>query len=127
MGPLHDQLEELRRRFGEVEVEVLASGNRLMTVQTVPLPQGWTKRATSIRFLVPPAYPMAPLDCFWADQDLLLEGNRTPQNAQSGHPIPETGHLGLWFSWHLQQQWNPNRDSLSSWMNTITDRLRRLQ
>jgi hypothetical protein len=40
--------------------------------------------------------------------------------------IPETAESGLWFSWHLQG-WNPNRDTLSSWMNTIADRLRRLQ
>jgi hypothetical protein len=127
MSVLELQLQQLRERYAAVEVTRLGSGTHLVTVKDVPLPQGWTKPASAIRFLVPPAYPFAALDCFWADNDLRLAGGRLPQNAGAENVPPETGAPGLWFSWHLAQPWNPNRDTLSSWMNTINDRLRRLQ
>ncbi len=127
MSILEGQLQQLRDRYGTVETKPLGSGNVLVTVPEVPLPEGWNKAETAIRFLVPPAYPYAPLDCFWADDDLRLRDGRVPQSAGAGNAIPEDGGRGLWFSWHLTQPWNPNRDTLSSWMNTINDRLRRLQ
>lgn len=127
MGPLDAQMQRLRERYGDVGAETLPSGTTLVTVSTVLLPPGWTKPATSIRFLVPPGYPFAALDCFWADPDLVLEGGHLPQNAANTVPIPENGGQGMWFSWHLTEPWNPNRDTLSSWMNTIADRFRRLQ
>lgn len=124
MEPLDLQLQQLRERFGNVAVRLLPSGTTLVAVSDVPLPPGWSKEVTTIRFLVPSGYPYAALDCFWADPDLLLEGGRLPQNAAMGNAVPETGDTGLWFSWHLAQPWNPNRDTLSSWMNTIAERMR---
>lgn len=127
MGPLDAQLDQLRERFGEVVTKALPSGAILVTVVNVSLPPGWNKPSTSIRFLVPPGYPFAALDCFWADNDLLLDGGRMPQNASAGNAVAGDGGVGLWFSWHLLQPWNPNRDTLSSWMNVVIDRLGRLQ
>ena len=127
MSVLELQLQQLRDRYPAIEVTHLASGTHLVTIQDVSLPEGWTKRASSIRFLVPAAYPFAALDCFWADNDLRLADGRLPQNAAAENIPPETAAPGLWFSWHLAQPWNPNRDTLSSWMNTINDRLRRPQ
>lgn len=121
------QLHELRDRFGGVDTQALPNGSMLVTVHELTLPQGWNKPKTSIRFLVPPAYPYAALDCFWADVDLRLGGGSVPQNANVSNPIPDVGAPGLWFSWHLLQPWNANRDTLSSWMNTIMERFRRLQ
>ena len=80
----------------------------------------------TIRFLVPPGYPFAQLDCFWADPDLLLAHGATPQNAAL-NVIPETLQQGMWFSWHLESAWNPNRDTLSTWMNVVIDRLRQVR
>ena len=125
MMVLDVQLTQLRDRFGAVVSQSLPSGAVLVTVPSTPLPEGWTKPATSIRFLAPAGYPFAALDCFWADEDLRLAGERMPQNTAL-NPIPEVGALGLWFSWHLASPWNPTRDTLSSWMNSINDRLRRL-
>jgi hypothetical protein len=93
----------------------------------VLLPAGWNKAMTVIRFLVPTGYPYAQPDCFWTDIDLRLNGERVPQNSIVGNVIPEDGGCGLWFSWHLTTPWNPNRDTLSSWINVINDRLRCLQ
>ena len=126
-GVVDQQLHALRERFGEVDVLRLPSGTLMVTVSDVPLPAGWSAPFTTIRFLVPAGYPFAALDCFWADDGLRLASGAVPQNAGSGNQIPETAHHGLWFSWHLTGPWDPNRDTLSSWMNVIADRLRRLQ
>jgi hypothetical protein len=125
MGILENQLRDLRDRYPALEATRLGSGTHLISISGVPLPQGWTKTATDVRFLVPAAYPFAALDCFWADDDLRLTDGRLPQNSAAGNVPPEATAPGLWFSWHLTQPWNPNRDTLSSWMNTINDRLRR--
>lgn len=127
MGILENQLRDLRDRYPALEVAPLGSGAHLISISDVPLPGGWSKPATNVRFLVPPGYPFAALDCFWADDDLRLADGRLPQNAGACNVPPETETPGLWFSWHLVQPWNPNRDTLSSWMNTINDRLRRPQ
>ena len=124
---LEAQLADLKARYPGAEATRLPSGTTLVTVPDVPLPSGWSKAKTAIRFLVPAAYPYAALDCFWADTDLRLAGERMPMNTGAGNPIPEVGQPALWFSWHLAHPWNPNRDTLSSWMNAINDRLRRLQ
>lgn len=121
------QLEQLRARYEQLDCKKLPSGTVLVTIPDVPLPAGWNKTKTSVRFLVPAAYPHAALDCFWADQDLRLAGERMPTNAGADNQIPEAGSIGLWFSWHLEHPWNPNRDTLSSWVSAINDRLRRLQ
>ena len=124
---LDAQLADLKARYPGTDTTRLPSGTTLVTVPEVPLPSGWSQPRTTVRFLVPAAYPYAALDCFWADPDLRLTGERMPVNTGAGNAIPEVGQVGLWFSWHLAQAWNPNRDTLSSWMNTINDRLRRLQ
>jgi hypothetical protein len=122
-GILDRQLEQLRERFGIVEATRLGSGTTLVEVSAVPLPEGWSARSTSIRFLVPPGYPFAALDCFWADAALALSVGAPPRNS-AVNAIPEVGQIGLWFSWHLTGPWDPNRDTLSSWMNVILDRMR---
>ena len=126
MSVFEVQLNDLRERYSELRTQPLAGGATLVTIGSVPLPSGWSKASTSIRFLLPAGYPFAAPDCFWADNDLLLEGGQMPCSSGSHNVIPETAESGLWFSWHVQG-WNPNRDTLSSWMNTIADRLRRLQ
>jgi hypothetical protein len=124
MSLLDVQVGELVERYPGVTATRLPSGTTLITVPDVLLPAGWTKARTTIWFLVPAGYPYAALDCFWADADLRLIGGALPANANVSNPIPEVGISGLWFSWHLAKPWNPNRDSLSSWMNTVNDRLR---
>jgi hypothetical protein len=126
-GIFERQFNELGARFGGVEQRRLPSGTILVTVPAVPLPPGWSASATSVRFLVPAGYPFAALDCFWADNGVSLAGGGQPHASQPNYPVPETGQTGLWFSWHLTGAWDPNRDTLSGWMNTINDRLRRAQ
>lgn len=126
MSILEGQLQELRNRYGTVETTVLRSGAVLIEIASHLLPAGWSKARTSIRFLAPQGFPQAAPDCFWADGDLCLQGGREPQNSNTSEAIPEHGGKGRWFSWHLTSAWNPNRDTLSTWMNSINDRLKRL-
>jgi hypothetical protein len=121
------QIAELEARYPGVQTTRLPSGTTLVTVPSVPLVPGWTKQRTTIRFLVPAAYPYAALDCFWADEDLRLVGGGIPASANANNTIPEANTQALWFSWHLAQPWNPNRDSLSTWMNSVNGRLRQLR
>ncbi len=127
VGILDRQIGELGERFGAAEQRALPSGTILVRVPSVALPPGWSAEQTAVRFLVPAGYPFAALDCFWADNDLRLAGNSMPQASAADNIIPETGEHGLWFSWHLTSPWDANRDTLSSWMNVIIDRLRRPQ
>ncbi|MDF1835922.1 MAG: E2/UBC family protein [Alteraurantiacibacter sp. bin_em_oilr2.035] len=117
------QLDELRERFGQVEICTLPSGTTLVSVADVRLPPGWNATSTTIHFVLQPGYPFAQPDCFWADAELRLEGGGVPQNAAE-NTIPEDGRAGLWFSWHLVAPWNANRDTLSTWMNVVQERMR---
>ena len=121
---LDRQIAELKERFGATETLRLPSGTVLVTIPGMTVPPGWSATTTTVRFLVPPAYPFAAPDCFWADDGLRLAGNALPQNSGPGNVIPETNVSGLWFSWHLQGPWDPNRDTLSTWTNVVIERLR---
>ncbi len=119
------QLAHLRARFATVDATPLADGSVLVKVHDVPLPAGWSASTTDVRFVVPASYPFSALDCFWADAGLTLASGAAPQNTGQS-PIPGAPlEPVLWFSWHLVHPWNPNQDSLSSWMNSILDRMRR--
>lgn len=122
---LERQLGQLRERFGVVDATPLVDGSTLVSVPDVPLPAGWSARATTVRFVVPPGYPFTALDCFWTDPSLTLATGAAPQNT-GANPIPGAPQEPLlWFSWHLVNPWDPNRDTLSSWMNSILERMRR--
>jgi hypothetical protein len=116
--------EKLKRVHAGVELKELPTNQVQAVIIEVPdveLPPGWNKSRTTIRFLVPLAYPAAPPDCFWADADLALHGGRAPQGS-GRQPIPGLPDPLLWFSWHVQQ-WDPNRHTLASFFQVVKDRL----
>lgn len=123
---LERQLEQLRQVYtAGVDAHPLPSGAVLVELRRVELPNGWSKRSTSIRFLVPVGYPFAAPDCFWAERDLCIEPGRQPQ-ATNFQPIPEVNAPGLWFSWHVQG-WNPSRNNLVTYAKVIEQRLKELR
>lgn len=99
----------------------LPDGTALVTVPCVSLPPGWSQEVTSLRFLVPVGYPLGKPDCFWADETLRLRSGTLPQSANS-QPLPHGQGTGVWFSWHVSS-WNPNRDSLLTYVRVIERRL----
>src|SRR5437016_1789483 len=111
-----DHLNRLQDQYKEANWSDMG-GAVLVVVPGFKLPRGWSKSTATIRFVVPLGYPVARPDCFWADPDLRLEGNRTPQNT-GFNLIPGTQEQLLWFSWHLQD-WNANQSSLLTWLKVI--------
>jgi hypothetical protein len=117
-----EQFADVMARFKGATLERLPCGAALITVPNFPLPPGWSRAESNIRFLAPEKYPFANPDCFWADGDLRLANGGEPRNSAL-NPIPETSLGKLrWFSWHVRTNWNPSRDTLLSWMASITER-----
>ena len=122
MGIVDAQLEALQRLFPGASAEALSNGATLVTVPDVRLPDGWSQASATVSFLVPVGYPMAKPDCFYTDPELRLRGAGMPANTGiNGQPIPDKPEPRLWFSWHLAS-WNPNRDSLLTYVRVVQDR-----
>ena len=124
MSILEAQLEALKAQPGcaDAALQVLADGSAVVTIRNVTLPAGWSKGGTTIWFVAPVGYPHAKPDCFWADPDLRLHNNAMPQ-ATNLTNIPGTAFNNLWFSWHTAH-WDPNRDSLTTYLNVVKQRLK---
>lgn len=124
------QFERVLERYPVATIEELPSGAALVTIADFPLPAGWMAETTCVRFLVPVGYPGPNPDCFWASSGLRLASGAMPQASQEPNAIPETTLQELWFSWHVveaQNNWNPNRDTLSTYVGIIAERFRKLQ
>jgi hypothetical protein len=126
---IESQLKLLQTDFPTASASVLPNGGHLIEVPNVQLPPGWSQKAVTVLFVVPPGYPAAQPDCFWVEVNgpgrLRLEGGGTPQNSNDTNPIPGLNppRPVTWFSWHLQN-WNPNQSSLVTYFNVIMQRLR---
>lgn len=122
MTPLQQQFEILKMECAEATLMQLPTGAYLVSVPRLPLPVGWNKGGVTVKFIAPVGYPLARPDCFWCDVDLRLSSGTMPQNTAI-NIIPETNENALWFSWHVSQ-WNPNRDSLSTYTKVIEGRFK---
>jgi E2/UBC family protein E len=125
MNPIvAEQLELLRQTHPDAIATPLGTGGHLITVPNVELPDGWNRRSTTVLFVTPPGYPSAQPDCFWVEPTQFRLANQgTPQGSNDSNPIPGLNppRQFTWFSWHLQS-WNPNRDSLITYLNVIMKR-----
>jgi len=121
MTPLEQQFEILRTYQTQTSLQKLPDGSHLIIVQSFTLPSGWSKPSVDIKFLAPVGYPLARPDCFWTDFDLRLSNGNMPQNTGQ-NPIPHISTQHLWFSWHVAS-WNPNVDSLLTYLYVIKRRL----
>jgi hypothetical protein len=124
MTPIEQQLAALKAAYPTAILKPLSSGAHLVEIPGYPLPSGWNRREATILFVTPPGYPGAQPDCFWVDTaGLRLANGGTPQATNDSNPIPGVnGRSTTWFSWHLQS-WNPNNDSLLTYLYVITQRL----
>jgi hypothetical protein len=118
--PLQEQFEILKAEFPDAELKPLQGGAFIISIPAIPLPAGWSKTATLVKFVTPVGYPFSPPDCFWTDADLKIGPGTMPQ-ASANNPCPD-GSTQLWFSWHVGQ-WNPNSDSLLTYVRVIKRRL----
>jgi hypothetical protein len=126
MTPLQQHFEVLRAEYPTAILAPLSSGAALISIPDFPLPPGWSRPTTTVRFLAPVGYPLAKPDCFWCESELRLQSGGMPQFTNQT-PIPEAdGSPQLWFSWHVNQ-WNPSRDGLLTYLRVIERRLRQAQ
>lgn len=121
MSAVDEQFQQLKEHY-DAQLIPRADGTFVVEVRALPLPPGWSKTATTARFIVPVGFPHAMPDCFWTDQDLRLANNADPQ-ASNMQVLPGTSEPQRWFSWHANK-WTPNRDSLLTYTKVIEARLR---
>ena len=114
------QLEQVQDAYG-VEIERYPDGVVLVS-SVFALPPGWNKSQTRIWVVVPVGYPVAKPDCFWTEQDLRLQTGSMPNNTGNTH-LPHHNEPLLWFSWHATK-WNPNKDTLLTYLRLVEARLR---
>ena len=124
------QFEELRadRREvggGDPVLTRLSNGGALIAVPDIDV-EGWSRSAVSVLFVAPPGFPAAQPDCFWVEPgSLRLANGATPHASNDSNAIPgddKAGRDTTWFSWHLQR-WDPNRDTLKTYLKVIMTRL----
>ncbi len=123
------QFERFKARYSAATLVALPSGSALIAMPDLPLPGGWSRTATTVRFIAPAGYPGPVPDCFWADADLTLANGAAPHASQI-NVIPETQQQGRWFSWHVtdsQSSWNPNRDGLLTYAVIVRERFTKIQ
>jgi hypothetical protein len=116
------QIDDVKRIFNDAEITEIGGTAAVVTIPNFPLGPGWSATKTTVRFVVPAGYPVARPDCFWTDADLRLVDSKMPQ-ATNFQALPSGGEALLWFSWHAGQ-WNPNQDSLLTYINVIRTRLK---
>jgi Prokaryotic E2 family E len=126
MTPIDHQLAQLSAAFAGARAEKQSNGAYNVEIPGYVLPSGWNTPTATIIFQAPPGYPGAQPDCFWLEADskqpIRLANGGTPQASNDSNPIPGGGPRGTWFSWHLGK-WDPNRDTLLSYVHVIQQRL----
>jgi hypothetical protein len=122
---ISEQLEELRRRYPDATVDEAPDGSMLVTVPNFPLPPGWSRPRVRVRFAAPVGYPVARPDSFWTDPDLRLQSGASPANTNPQAPW-SAGEQFLWFSWH-PAYWDPQKDSLATFLGVIDARFREVR
>jgi len=119
-----EQVSEIEHQYGKVEV--VDSGQlRLVVVRNFPLPEGWNLDTVDLMLQVPPSYPLAALDMFWASPHIKLPHGGLPDRADVFEQHAEVNWQR--FSWHYNgNRWNPIRNSLSSHLKFCKTRLSQL-
>jgi hypothetical protein len=122
---LERHLEMLRSVFPGATAAPSPGGATLISIPDVALPAGWNRQRTSVWFIAPVGYPMAPPDSFWTEPGVMLASGAPAKNAQQQVPPFTTGLL-TWFSWHAQR-WNHQLDTLLTFARIVQGRLARAE
>jgi E2/UBC family protein E len=122
MNIIQEQLKQLIELHPASVITPLPDTSTLLAVPNVRIPPGWSKAESTIAFVIPAGFPTARPDCFWSDPALLLANGGPPANSNPQVP-PGGAALMRWFSWHLQT-WNPNRDTVYTYLDFCLGRLR---
>jgi len=119
---LRDEADRLRGLGYSVELQ--EEGQRIYVVfRGFPLGVAYEPPASDLMVYTTVQYPNAGFDMFWVDENVKLRDGRIPQAGDAIEPY--LGRRWRRFSWHLppNRPWNPSRDSLSTWIATVEERL----
>lgn len=116
------QIQQAREAL-TVDVDPQPGGWTHVIVRDFPVPDAYLPGKTSILVKLPPLFPDAAPDMFWASPPLALRGGGTPQAAGieqiNGQPWQR-------FSWHLQPNtWRPGVSTLRDYIRVVILRLAR--
>jgi E2/UBC family protein E len=121
---LQDEVSRLRDLGFTVDIE--EEGQRIYLIfRNFPLGLAYAPSVSNMMVFTSVQYPNAGFDMFWVDEGVKLAGGGNPQAGDSIETY--LGRRWRRFSWHLpsDRPWNPKRDSLSSWLAAIEERLRK--
>lgn len=122
MNLIEEQLKQLLELHMKTAITALPDGSTLVAVPNVRIPPGWSLTEGTVAFAIPAGFPTARPDCFWTDSGLLLANGGQPAN--SNPQVPPGGTTMMrWFSWHLQT-WDPNRDTVYTYLDFCVARFR---
>ncbi len=98
---------------------------KLLVVPSVILPSGWSHTICTVLTKIPHGFPATQPRHFWVDVELRLADGRMAECTE--HLTPIAGYEN-WkdltcFHWKLQA-WDPNTDSLMTWLSVIKKRLK---
>ncbi len=127
-------IERLRSRWPQSHYAKDEHGAHLIVVPSVKLPSSHDASICTVLFVAPPGFPGSVPSDFFTDIDLrLMKGE--PFDPWPTHTLPSfhTNAETLlrncpqwmhcqWWKWRLQA-WNPNSDTLYTYMQTIRRRL----
>jgi Prokaryotic E2 family E len=122
---LDRQLIALQTRWPQSHYEPGKHGAHLIIVPGVKLPDGYTHTICTVLFVAPPGYPAARPDHFFTDSAKIRLANKMQIQGTNTLNRPwgfDQWTDVTWWSWHLQT-WDPNRDTLMTFMNVIRHRL----
>jgi hypothetical protein len=119
---LQDEVDGLRVLGYSIEVQ--EEGQRIYLVfKCFSLGTSYAPPVSELMVFTTVQYPNAGFDMFWVEEGVKLASGALPQAGESIEPY--MGRRWRRFSWHLppNRPWNPSRDSLSTWIATVEERL----
>lgn len=123
---LQEEVADLQKVGYQIRLHEV--GNRIyITFDNYPLPKGaYTSDSTTLIVWTGIQYPRCAFDMFWVDSNLLLANGSVPHAAS--HIENHLGKQWRRFSIHPYnfKAWNPNEDSLTSYLVYVKQRLNHL-
>jgi len=128
INPFIEQgIELLRSKWSQSNVESSKYGGYLIIIPSILLPKSYRQTICTVLFVAPPGFPASCPDHFFTDIRINLIDGSYPMNTVVEGNFPNNiwpaWGKSMWWSWHLQH-WNPNHDSLYSYMRVIEQRLK---
>jgi hypothetical protein len=89
----------------------------VVTIEQFPVPPGLQPSATALLVRLPPGFPDAAPDMFWADPPVRAVGGA----AIPGTEATQAFGTRTWQRWsrHIQGQWRPGIDNLATYLAYI--------